>query len=331
MKTYKWKLFALVLCMLVLLTACGNPFSILLGEEDTDVSIIVDQGSMDSQEDGMRQTILYYRDQSGLVVPMMKNIPWEEGIAKSALRHLVDDPMTREDLAIIGLEPVLPEGTEILGMSINDGLCKVDFNEGLYAYENDLQETAIITSVVYTLTEFPAIDKVQFMVNGEEINRLKFGTAVNLPFERENINLAQEITDNAVPVVVYYKGTVNGEDEYFVPVTKGVNALSADIKSALVALLEGAPEGLGLFSEIPEGVAVNNVYIKDGIAYIDFTEEIKRIPDNEKLQQSMIYEIGLTLKEIEPTITQVRILSGGEEIQLGSNVQLNLPVFSNVY
>ncbi|SCZ06947.1 GerMN domain-containing protein [Alkaliphilus peptidifermentans] len=331
MKIYRWKLLAPVLCIVVLLSACGNPLSILLGEKDTDVSIIVNQSHTYLEEEGLRQTVLYYKDNMGLVVPMMRSIPWEEGIAKGALRQLVDEPMTREDLSVIGLLPVLPTGTDILAMSINDGLCKVDFNDRFLSYDSEADERAIITSVVYTLTEFPTIDKVQFMVEGKEINKFKFGTIANLYFERGNINLAQEISNDTIPVVVYYKGTANGEDDYFVPVTKGVNALKADIKSVLVALIEGAPAEVGLFSEIPAGVSINDVYVKDGIAYIDFTEEIKRMPENEKLQQSMIYEIGLTLKEVEPTITQVRILSGGKEIQLGSSVQLNLPIYSNEY
>ena len=37
------------------------------------------------------------------------------------------------------------------------------------------------------------------------------------------------------------------------------------------------------------------------------------MPSNKSHQQSMIYEVGFTLKEIEPSISQVRILSGGRK------------------
>lgn len=330
MRQSKKLLIFIAVCGILLLTACQNPLTMLLGDRgDTDVSIIVDNSNYIGKEDGMRETVLYYRDENGIIIPIMKKIPWEEGIAKGALMQLVDEPLIREDLATVGLQPILPAGTKIIGMSINDGLCKVDFNETVLNHQTEAEERAMIQSIVYTLTEFEAIDRVQFLVNGKTVDKLKFGTQVKLPLEREKINLSSVIIDDMVPVVVYFKTTSNGIDSYYVPVTTGVQALKADVKSALVALLEGAPEGSNLYSEIPEGVTVEDVYVKDGIAYIDLSEEIKRIPENTELQQSMIYEIGLTLKEIEPTISQVRILSGGKEIQLGTGVKLNLPVYSN--
>ncbi|GAB6086424.1 GerMN domain-containing protein [Alkaliphilus crotonatoxidans] len=323
----------LLICMMIcvfLLTACGNPLTKLIGDKETDVNLNIENDLDFTLQDGLRETMLYYRDQEGILIPVMKKIPWEEGIAKSALRQLIDEPQVREELNKVGLNPVFPTGTEILGMSINEGLCKVDFNEAVLNHPSELEERAMIQSLVYTLTEFEAIDQVELLVNGEKVDRLKHGTQTADALRREQINLSAVIDDEMVPVTVYYKTTTNGVDSYFVPVTKGIQALKADIKSALVALLEGAPEGTNLYSEIPEGVVVEDVYVKDGIAYIDLSEEIKRIPDNAELQQSMVYEIGLTLKAIEPTISQVRILSGGKELELGAGVKLNLPTYSNL-
>ncbi len=323
----------LLICSLVLLTACQNPLNKLVGRDQDsdsdDVSLILENGL--GEEEGLRETVLYYRDDKGVLIPLMKKIPWEEGIAKAALKELVDNPEVREDLQTVGLLPTLPDGTDIIGMSINDGLSKVDFNDSLLTCESEAEEQAMVKSIVYTLTEFEAIDRVQILVNGKVTRELTFGTKVDTPFEREHINLTQALSNDTIPVVVYYKTSYNGEDSFFVPVTKAVTSLKADVKSVLNALLEGAPEGTDFYSELPEGVMVNDVYIKDGIAYIEFSEEITRIPDNLSHQQSMVYEIGLTLKEIEPTISQVRLLSNGTEINLHSDVELNLPVFSNNY
>ncbi|WP_026478878.1 GerMN domain-containing protein [Alkaliphilus transvaalensis] len=330
MKKFKWFNVLIVVCLVTLLAACQNPLTMLLGDrEDLDVSLIIDHG--EHAQDGMRETVLYYRDEKGMLIPVMKKIPWEEGIARGALRKLVDEEFLREDLQAVGLLPILPEDTEVIGISINDGLSKVDFNEKLLNYATEVEEQAIVQSIVYTLTEFESIDQVQILVNGEVLNQLKFGTRVDLPLQRENINLSGIIDDNNIPVVVYYKSTNNGMDSYYVPVTKRIQGLKVDIKSAIVAQLEGAPEGSGLYSELPEGVLVNDVFVKEGIAYIDFTAEIKRMPNNKDLQQSLVYELGFTLKEIEPSISQVRILSGGSEIELSSGVNLNLPSYTNPF
>ena len=224
-----------------------------------------------------------------------------------------------------------PVGTKVVGMSINEGLAKVDFNNNILSYETRTDEKAIVQSLVYTLTEFEAIDKVQLLVDGKKIKKLPHGTKIKDPLQRENINLSMDLQDEEIPVVVYYKGTTNGEDSFFVPVTKGVNALKADIKSVLTSLVEGAPESTGLYSELPADVVLNNVYVKDEVAYIDFGENIKNMPSSKSHQQSMIYELGFTLREIEPSISQVRILSCGKEIELSPDVSLNLPVYSNIH
>ncbi len=332
MKRYRWIHVLVVICLMTLLTACQNPLSMLLGDSgETDVSLIIDEDSQANDLDGLRETVLYYRDDKGILIPVMKKIPWEEGIAKGALMQLVDEPVLREDLSVVGLMPILPPNTDIIGMSINEGICRVDFSENLLSYETEVEEKALVKSIVYTLTEFEAINEVQILVNGNTMNKLKFGTRIDEPLQRENINLTEKIEEDNIPVVVYYKSSTNGLNDYYVPVTKGIQAIKADVKSALVALLEGAPEGSGLYSELPDGVVVNDVFVKNGVAYIDLTEEIKRMPNNEGIQQSLVYEIGLTLKEIEPSISQIRLLSSGTEIQLSSKVNLNLPVFFNEY
>lgn len=336
MKRYKLGIIVIVLCLMVALSGCENPLAKLVGEKETSdtsyVSYLIDnEGFVDVEGEGLRKTVLYYRDEKGFVIPVMRRIPWEEGIAKSAVGQLVDRPVVREDLSTIGLLPVLPAGTEIIGMSINEGLCKVDFSNELLSYSSELEEKSIVQAIIYTLTEFETIDQVQIMVEGDIINKLTYGTKIGEPLERANINLAYELSQENIPVVVYYKGTTNGEETFFVPVTKGTNAMKVDIKSALVALLEGAPDDSGLYSEIPFGATINDVYVKEGVAYIDFSEEIKHMPESPVHQQSLVYELGLTLREIEPTIAQIRILSNGTEVQLSSDISLNLPQFSNEF
>jgi len=321
-------LIVIIVLITMLISACGNPIAKLTGKSN-EVEVFTENELSEEEEASLRSTVLYYRDNNGFLVPVMRRIPWEEGIGKSALNQLVDSPAVREYLDALGLLPVLPASTNIIGMSINEGLCKVDFTKGILDYSNEVEEKSIVNSIVYTLTEFEAIDRVQILVNGQIVGKLKYGTKIKNPLERENINLSYNISQDEVPVIVYYKGSADGENSFYVPVTKGITAIKADVKSVLNALLDGAPEGL--FSEIPSGTTINDIYVKDGIAFIDFTEEIKRIPQNSETQQSIVYEVGLTLKELEPTIKQVRILSEGREIELDQSVSLNIPDFSNNY
>jgi germination protein M len=118
MKPLKKLIILSIVLLLILLTGCG----ISGRSKDKDVSLIMDTGVL--EDDELREMILYYRDNRGFIIPVMRRVPQEEGIGKTAINLLIDEPGLREDLALVGLLPVLPAGTEIIGMSINEGLAK---------------------------------------------------------------------------------------------------------------------------------------------------------------------------------------------------------------
>ncbi len=245
-----------------------------------------------AEEDGMRKTILYFKDKQGLLVPLMKKIPWEEGIARSALRNMIDSPELRESIITTGLAPIIPAGTEIKGMTIDEdiGLCKVDFSKEVLNYETEKDEENLINGIVYTLTEFQAIDQVQFLVDGEIVPVMKYGTNLSNPIKRENINLVIDGDDQRSKVVVYYKGINFEEDyEYFVPVTIPTLAPVPNIYTALELLFDGPPMELGLSSCIPQGTSFHGgVDVKEGIAYIDISFDYGSIPEDSQIFNDMI-------------------------------------------
>lgn len=133
----------------------------------------------------MRQTVFYYVNQEGFLEPFMMEIPWVTGIGKSAVKHLIDAPEIREKLEGTGLKPVLPEGTEILGLAIKEnGLARIDFNEKFLNTKSLQEERNAVKAVVYTLTEFPTVSKVRFMIGGKFLQKLPHGTYIGEPLNR---------------------------------------------------------------------------------------------------------------------------------------------------
>ncbi|QQY80203.1 germination protein M [Keratinibaculum paraultunense] len=289
-----------------------------------------------TDESGMRRTILYFKDKQGLLVPLMKKIPWEEGIAKSALENMIDSPELRESIAATGLIPIIPAGTEIRGMTIDEetGLCKVDFSKEVLNYETEKDEENLIKGVVYTLTEFQSIDEVQFLVDGEPIPVMKYGTDMSNPIKRENINLALDTEDQRSKIVVYYKGVNYEEDyEYFVPITIPTLAPIPNVYTALEVLFDGPPMDLGLSSYIPQGTSFHGVDIKNGIAYIDISFDYGDPPNDPQVFNNMIKNIGLTLSEFDE-VEKVELLIDGkgiEELGLEFNIDTAIPAFANEY
>ncbi|MTI68583.1 MAG: spore gernimation protein GerM [Firmicutes bacterium] len=332
-----------ILLLLITLTfgvyGCGaidKMKDIVSKDTNEDVDIVDSQeGYETSIDENMRNTVLYYKNENGYLVPVMRQIPWEEGIAKAALRNITDSPAIREEIDVIGLNPILPAGTKIKGMAIDPdtGLCRVNFTEEVLNYTNKEDEQGLVKGVVYTLTEFPTINEVQFLVGDKIINELKFGTKVGTPLKRENINLTENVNSDQSKIVVYYKSTTNGEYEYYVPVTVPTSAPEPNVMSALNKLFEGPPELSGLYTDIPASIALQGVEIKEGIAYINLSNTAMDILKDQSVVDSMNKNIALTLDQFEE-IENVQLLINGstlEEAGLKATSPETMPVFANTY
>ena len=91
----------------------------------------------------------------------------------------------------LGLKNTIPEGTVLLNVSKNDGICTVDFNEKFLEKLPDIDEEIAIYSVVNTLVELPDINKVQFTINSQVKETFWDDLIIDGLFER-NLNLINE-------------------------------------------------------------------------------------------------------------------------------------------
>lgn len=334
-------LILLILVIAVTIVSCrGKGGFKKLFSKDDEIEIIRSDEDFEFEitedDDGMRKTVLYFKDKQGLLVPVMRKIPWEEGIGKLTLRNMIDSPELRDSLSSTGLSPIIPAGTAIRGMAIDDetGLCKVDFTKEVLNYETEKDEENLIRGVVYTLTEFQAIDEVQILVDGEILPTLKHGFEISNPIKRENINLAGDLDGQRSKVVVYYKGNNFEENfEYFVPVTIPTLAPVPNIYTALETLFDGAPLEFSLSSDIPQGTSFHGVDIKDKVAYVDISFEHDDPPNETQVLNNMAKNIGLTLSEFEQ-IEKVQLLIDGkslEEAGMDLYIDNTIPAFANEY
>jgi len=306
-------------------------------EDEIEIIRSDDEHKLDpTDDDSMRETVLYFKDKQGLLVPVMIKLPWEEGIAKLTLKNMVDSLELRETLEPTGLIPIIPAGTQILGMAIDQdtGLCKVDLSKEVLNCETKEDEEDMINGIVYTLTEFPTIKEVQLLVEGKVVPTFTHGTDTSTAFKRENINLAGNLNEEGSKVVVYYKGENSEENfEYYVPVTIPTLAPVPNVYTALELLFDGPPSGLELGSDIPDGVSFHGVDVSGKTAHVDISFDYK-YPDNiAAVLKNMARNIGLTLSEFDE-IESVELLIDGKTLEeAGLDVYINetIPTFANEY
>lgn len=299
-----------------------------ISRNDEDIPIFVES----PEDDDLRNTVLYYKDDKGYLVPVMRKIPWPEGrgIAKASLRALVNNVANREEMESLGLMPILPAETKIIGMDIVDGLCIVELTAEAVNHSTQEEEIAMVNGIVYTLTEFPTIEYVELRIEGKP-----YQVAGSNMMCRGDINYFGDAS-NENRVVVYYQGTVNGMENYFVPVTKEVSNAKATVIDAVESLIEGPVDGSGLFTSLPQNLYVENVDVIDGVAYVNFNKEIKEI-DDKVVAEDMIKALALTISEFykdEVLVEHVSILADGKEIDLAKLTKKEpvvVPTFANEY
>ncbi len=87
------------------------------------------------------------------------------------IRTLIDGPSSRdlED----GLLNLIPEGTQLISAHVTDGVAFLNFNQSFRFNPLGAEGTvAQLLQVIYSSTEFPTIERVQFLVEGEQVDYL---------------------------------------------------------------------------------------------------------------------------------------------------------------
>jgi len=99
-----------------------------------------------------------------------REIPWKGSIEKKVnvlINYLLEGPTDEEIEA--GVSTSIPEGVKLLGVKIRNGVVYLDFSEKIEeGGGTSLMETRL-AQIVYTVTQFPPVDKVRLLIDGKEI------------------------------------------------------------------------------------------------------------------------------------------------------------------
>ncbi len=266
------------------------------------------------QTSQMRETVFYYPDsQWQYVVPVRYSMPWQEGIARATLNCMIDGQVPEELLAL-GFAPLLPGGTEILGLTIRDGLARIDFNRAFLNFSEE-QERALLDGLVYTLTEFSTVSSVEILVEGEVINSLPGGDSLSEPFDRGralNLTVSGDVTDFASTeqVVLYFLHTA-GSQTFFVPVTRIIPPAKDRIEAAAAELLRGPAHGSSLYSAIPRGVRLENVNVTGSRVTLRLDVNVAATGGGQAAADQIRDQFALTMTQLI-NVTEVEVLVAGK-------------------
>jgi hypothetical protein len=148
----------------VLAAGCGSEQAVSLGKPTPATTRAREQtGPAPSR---LSLEIWFVRD-GGLAATHRAHAP-TAAVATAAMTDLLDGPTTPE--AAAGLTTAVPSGTRLLGINIANGVATVDLTSEFQSGGGASSLQTGLGQVVYTLTQFPTVQKVRFRLDGTPVN-----------------------------------------------------------------------------------------------------------------------------------------------------------------
>ena len=272
---------------------------------------------------GGMNTVAYYQDDNGYLVPVMRSIAPAEGIARATLSLMVKSVYNDMEAARMGLRCVIPENTTF-DLDISGGVARLNMSKEALNSPDAVSEYNMVSAIVQTLTDFPTVEKVRFLIDGKERDRLTFGTSVKGEFEKGYMNLeSADSPDGSSVVTLYFTGD---SPSMIVPVSRVVYGIG-DIETAVLELVKGPSSLSPLNSVIPSGCGLRSVKVENGTACVDFTREFISIAEETDGGRMALRALVLTCLQFEG-VKSVKVLVEGEEYDTGEGT-LTKPTFVN--
>ncbi len=259
-----------VVCLLLVLAACGGA-----GEEPTTVATTTTVAPTTSATttttttavptSGPDETAGWFAvyfflptagEEGARLVPVYRawaDVPGTEAPEADALFELFRGPSADE--AAAGVSSEIASGTSLLGFTgEGGGLATLDLSSEFTAGASALSLQARLAQVVYTVTQFPGVERLRFALDGEPITVFP-GTGLRLPGPVGRVDFA-----TVVPVVQVEEP-----------------AFGAEVRLPLaVRSLARAPDRLGYALTDWDGVIIAEGTVAVGTEPVSFTIEAER-------------------------------------------------------
>lgn len=95
-------------------------------------------------------------------------IPHTLAVGTAAMEALLAGPSAYE--ADLGFTSEIPEGSELLGLEIENAIATVNLSAEFESGGGSFSMSGRLAQVIYTLTQFPTVDEVEFLLEGEPVD-----------------------------------------------------------------------------------------------------------------------------------------------------------------
>ena len=195
------------------------------------------------------------------------------------------------------LKPIIPEGTYIIDMSLDNNLLKINFSKNILNIKEELSEK-LIESIIYSLLEIDDIKSIMIFVEGSILNKLNniylpptldksFG--INKIYNLNNINNLSKYT-------LYYYTLINNEYS-LVPVTMFNNDSDNKVEVIIKSLKSSNYYQSDLVSFLSNNTKLLDYEILENKIKLNFNNYLLDSFYNDKVKEEVMYAISTSFKD----------------------------------
>lgn len=219
-------------------------------------------------------------------------------ILKEKIEYLIIDGKKQEEVPN-GFKPIIPEGTEILDLKVEETTVTINFNENIKNVRQE-DEEKMIEAIVYTLTNESNIDKVYIKINGETLERLpNSNKLLPIPLDRSyGINKFYDFNSlyGLTKTTIYYVSN-NGDLTYYIPVTKVTNDDREKVTVIIDELKSNVIYQSNLSSYLNANAELEEYEIIEDAMHLSFNDKIFDSLINQNILEEVEYSISLSVKD----------------------------------
>ena len=211
----------------------------------------------------------------------------------------------------------LPKGTEVLHLTIENGLAVVDLSD-TYASLSGMDLTLADACITLTLCQMPSVERVSVLAEGK-----------TLPYRQRQVMAAGDVLLSRMDdemrtlrVRLFFPETETGSLLYE---SRTLQLYEGQTKAAAVleALLHG-PEDDALTAVLPEGTGVVSIRVDEGICYVNLTKEfVENMPESMQAQENVVYSLVKSLCSLSD-IQAVQIAVEGETLEYYGGIDVSV-------
>lgn len=251
--------------------------------------------------------VVYFSTPNGkYLVPVTLPINPTQRAVEVAVEKLLAGPPDKS------LARTLPEGTKIRGMYLVGNTAFVDLTGEVRRLADKEAAERGIRSLLLTVTEFPGVDQVTLLVDGQAETNLA-GLELNQQMPRPEVINPGPQSEARSRIQVYFS------DEnalYLVPLSLGFKAdatIQERARKAVEVLLTGPPTREGLSRTIWAGTRLRDLTVVEGKAIVNLSKQAIGYGGGATAESMLLSSLVYTLTDI-PGISEVQLLIEGQKL-----------------